>query len=50
MRKKQTPKAIVFGGLNKIYYNSRDIAKEWGSKSLPLSTFKELIEKSKLGR
>lgn len=47
MKRKKTPEAMVFGALNKIYYTSRDIAKDWGLKHIALNTFKELIERSK---
>lgn len=39
---------MVYGGLNKIYYNSRDISKEWGLPHIPILTFREIIDKSKL--
>jgi hypothetical protein len=48
MKKKPTAKTIVFGGLNKIYTVSRDIAKQWGVETVPLNTLKEIIDKGKL--
>ena len=48
MNQQRKIKSMVYGGLNKIYYNSRDISKEWGLSHIPILTFKEIIGKSKL--
>ena len=41
-------KKMAFVGLNKIYKNSRDIAKAWQNDYVPLNTLKEVCERFKL--
>ena len=41
-------KKMAFVGLNKIYKNSRDIAKAWQNDYVPLNTLKEVCESCKL--
>ena len=48
MTNKNIIRKVVFKNLNKIYTTSRDIAKGWDLNTIPLTTFKTIIDKSRL--